>query len=167
MNYNYKYQKYNTKINNLFGGFIFTSKLKDKINLKIDELIENKKLMNDVNPSLQEIIFNDKNYIQFKTNTDNKYFLIDDYGNLINFNNPEKDIELIKNIMNQEKIIENKVLPNLEDPEYEHIIENQIYLGFIYSNQLYIELFDLDLIDSLHVFTKTIIKLVLDKIKSV
>ena len=167
MNYKYKYEKYNTKITNLFGGFIFTSKLKDKINLKIDEIIENKKLMNNENPSLQEIIFNDKNYIQFKTHDDIKYFLIDDYGNLINFYNPEKDLQLIKKILNQEKIIENKVLPNLEDLEYENIIENQIYLGLLYSNQLYIELFDLDLINSLHIFTKTIVEMVLDKIKSV
>ena len=63
MNYKYKYYKYNTKINKLLGGFIFTEKIKSKIQQKINEIIPNKKLMNENNPSLQEIIFNDKNFI--------------------------------------------------------------------------------------------------------
>ena len=155
MNYKYKYYKYNTKINKLLGGFIFTEKIKSKIQQKINEIIPNKKLMNENNPSLQEIIFNDKNFIEFKTLSETKYFLIDDYGNLIDFNNPQKDIEIIKKIINTEQLV------NLEDPEFDSIIENQIYLGLLYSNSKYINLFDLDLIDTLHIFTKTIVDMVL------
>jgi len=155
MNYKYKYYKYNTKINKLLGGFIFTEKIKSKIQQKINEIIPNKKLMNENNPSLQEIIFNDKNFIEFKTLSETKYFLIDDYGNLIDFNNPQKDIEIIKKIINTEQLV------NLDDPEFDSIIENQIYLGLLYSNSKYINLFDLDLIDTLHIFTKTIVDMVL------
>jgi hypothetical protein len=166
MNYKYKFDKYTSKLNNIIGGFIFTQKLKDKIVNKINDIIENKKLMNESNPSLQEIIFNDQTFIKFNLNQNIKYFLIDNYGNLIDFNKSKEDEELLEKIMNQEKIIEEKLLPNLEDPIYDKIIENQIYLGLLYSNKIYIELFDLELIANLHVFTKTIVEMVLDKIKS-
>ena len=79
------FEKYNSKLNNILGGFIFTETLKSKINTKINEIILNKNLLDDKNPSLQEIMFNDQNYIQFKTNIDTKYFLIDKYGNLVTF----------------------------------------------------------------------------------
>ena len=94
-------------------------------------------------------------FIEFKTLSETKYFLIDDYGNLIDFNNPQKDIEIIKKIINTEQLV------NLDDPEFDSIIENQIYLGLLYSNSKYINLFDLDLIDTLHIFTKTIVDMVL------
>jgi len=167
MNYKYKYDKYNTKGNNLFGGYIFTDKVKNNIINKIDEVIENKKLMDKSNPSLEEIIFNDINFIQFKTISDIKYFLIDNYGNLIDYFNSDKDIQIIQKIIDQEKILKDKAIPDLENPEFNKVIENQIYLGLLYSNQIYIELFDLELLDTLHVFTKTIVRMVLDKIKSV
>jgi len=167
MNYKYKYDKYNTKGNNLLGGYIFTDKVKNNIINKIDEVIKNKKLMNNSNPSLQEIIFNDVNFIQFQTISDIKYFLIDNYGNLIDYFNPDKDKQIIQKIIDQEKIMKDNAIPDLEDPEFNMVIENQIYLGLLYSNQIYIELFDLDLLDTLHVFTKTIVQMVLDKIKSV
>jgi hypothetical protein len=167
MNYKYKYDKYNTKGNNLLGGYIFTDKVKNNIINKIDEVIKNKKLMNNSNPSLQEIIFNDVNFIQFQTISDIKYFLIDNYGNLIDYFNSDKDIQIIQKIIDQEKILKDNAIPDLEDPEFNMVIENQIYLGLLYSNQIYIELFDLELLDTLHVFTKTIVRMVLDKIKSV
>lgn len=167
MNYKYKYDKYTSKVNSIIGGFIFTQKIKDRITNKIIEIIENKKLMNAENPSLQEIIFNDQTFIKFNTTNSIKYFLIDDYGNLIDFYKPKKDEELLEKIMNQDKILEDKLLPNLEDPKYDKVIENQIYLGLLYSNQLYVELFDLELMSSLNVFTRTIVEMVLDKIKSV
>ena len=166
MNYKYKFEKYTSKVNNILGGFIFTPKIKDRITNKIMEIIEDKKLMNNENPSLQEIIFNDQTFIKFNTNQDIKYFVIDNYGNLINFNKPTEDKELLEKIINQEKIIEDKLLPDLEDPIYDNVIENQIYLGLLYSNQLYVELFDLELLDTLNVFTKTIVGMVLDKIKT-
>jgi hypothetical protein len=166
MNYKYKFDKYTSKLNNIIGGFIFTQKIKDKIVNKINEIIENKKLMNESNPSLQEIIFNDQTFIKFNTKQNTKYFLIDNYGNLIDFNKSKKDEELLEKIMKQEKIIEENSLPNLEEPIYDNIIENQIYLGLLYSNKIYIELFDLELIANLHIFTKTIVEMVLDKIKS-
>ena len=155
MNYRYKYDKYNAKVNNLLGGFIFTEKVKEMIKQKIIMIIDNKKLMNDNNPSLQELMFNDQNFIQFKTNSETKYFLIDEYGNLIDYLNPKKDIELIKKIMDPKNIV------NLEDPEYDSIIDNQIYLGLLYTNSTYIQLFDLELIDTLHIFTKTIVEMVI------
>jgi len=155
MNYRYKYDKYNAKVNNLLGGFIFTEKVKEMIKQKIIMIIDNKKLMNDNNPSLQELMFNDQNFIQFKTNSETKYFLIDEYGNLIDYLNPKKDIELIKKIMDPKNIV------NLEDPEYDSIIDNQIYLGLLYTNPTYIQLFDLELTDTLHVFTKTIVEMVI------
>ena len=166
MNYKYKFEKYNSKLNNIIGGFIFTDTLKSKINTKINEIIINKNLLDDKNPSLQEIMFNDQNYIQFKTNIDTKYFLIDKYGNLVTFTKVKQNEELLKKIMNPDKIIEDKLLLNLENPEFDEIIENQIYLGLFYSKQKYIELFELDSFESLHVFTKTIVKMVLDKINS-
>jgi hypothetical protein len=155
MNYRYKYDKYNAKVNNLLGGFIFTEKVKEMIKQKIIMIIDNKKLMNDNNPSLQELMFNDQNFIQFKTNSETKYFLIDEYGNLIDYLNPKKDIELIKKIMDSKNIV------NLEDLEYDSIIDNQIYLGLLYTNSTYIQLFDLELIDTLHIFTKTIVEMVI------
>ena len=166
MNYKYKLEKYNSKLNIILGGFIFTQKIKDKIDSKINSIIENKKIMNESNPSLQEIIFNDQTFIKFKTSSDTKYFLIDNYGNLIDFNKSKENKDLLEKIMNQEKIVEDKLLPDLENPEFDEIIENQIYLGLLYSNQLYVELFDLELIDNLNVFTKTIVEMVLNKIKS-
>jgi hypothetical protein len=125
------------------------------IKQKIIMIIDNKKLMNDNNPSLQELMFNDQNFIQFKTNSETKYFLIDEYGNLIDYLNPKKDIELIKKIMDSKNIV------NLEDLEYDSIIDNQIYLGLLYTNSTYIQLFDLELIDTLHIFTKTIVEMVI------
>ena len=167
MNFKYKFEKYNTKLNNILGGFIFTETLKSKINTKINEIILNKNLLDDKNPSLQEIMFNDQNYIQFKTNIDTKYFLIDKYGNLVTFTKVKQNEELLKKIMNPDKINQDILLPDLENPEFDEIIENQIYLGLFYSKQKYIELFELDSFESLHVFTKTIVKMVLDKIKSI
>ena len=167
MNFKYKFEKYNSKLNNILGGFIFTETLKSKINTKINEIILNKNLLDDKNPSLQEIMFNDQNYIQFKTNIDTKYFLIDKYGNLVTFTKVKQNEELLKKIMNPDKINQDILLPDLENPEFDEIIENQIYLGLFYSKQKYIELFELDSFESLHVFTKTIVKMVLDKIKSI
>lgn len=167
MDYKYKYDKYTSKVNSIIGGFIFTQKIKDRITNKIIEIIDNKKLMNDENPSLREIIFNDQTFIKFNTNNDTKLFLIDNYGNLIDFNKPKEDEELLEKIMNQYKIVEEKLLPNLEDPQYDIIIENQIYLGLLYSKELYVQLFDLELISNLNVFTRTIVEMVLDKIKYV
>lgn len=166
MNYKYKFDKYTSKVNSLLGGFLFTQKIKDKITNKIIEIIEDKKLMNEQNPSLQEIIFNDQTFIKFNITNSVKYFLIDDYGNLIDFNKPKEDEELLEKIMNQDKILEEKLLPDLEDLKYDKVIENQIYLGLLYSNKLYIQLFDLELISNLNVFTRTIVEMVLDKIKS-
>lgn len=161
MNYKYKLEKYTSKLNNIIGGYIFTQKIKDKINLNIINIIENKKLMNETNPCINEIFFSDQTFIKFKTILDIKYFIIDKYGNLIDFTNQTEDKKLLENIMRQDKILE-----DLDDPKYDKIIENQIYLGLLYSNQLYFDLFDLDLISNLNVFTKTIVEMVLDKIKS-
>lgn len=166
INYKYKFEKYNTKVNTLLGGFLFNDQIKKKINDQINVIIQNKKLMTDTNPSLQEIIFNDCNVIEFKTQTTIKYFLIDSYGNLISYKNSKKEKEIIKKIMDYDKIITEKKIPNLEDLEFNKIIENQIYLGLLYSDQKLIELFDLNLLDTLHVFTRTIVELVLNKIKS-
>ena len=165
MNYQYKYNKYIEKSNDIILKSLFTELVKAKISKRIDQLIVNKDVINNDNPSIQEIIFNDISYILFKTKNDIKYFLIDKYGSLINYYNPENDNEQLKKIADIEKIIKDKEISNLVNPEFEQIIENQIYLGLFYSNQYIIDLLELDPLFKLNIFTRTIVEMVLEKLK--